>query len=169
MRKRIAVIDKEKCHPNECGNYLCAKLCPVNRAGGDCIYPGDTDQKARIDEVLCTGCGICPNRCPYGAITIINLPSHLNKEPVHRYGENMFELYSLPTPINGKVTGILGKNGIGKSTALKIMANLMKPNLGKWQNPADYKEVINYFKGTETQKFIERLEKNEINFKLKLG
>ena len=167
MRKRIAVIDKEKCHPNECGNYLCAKLCPVNRAGGDCIYPGDTDQKARIDEVLCTGCGICPNRCPYGAITIINLPSHLNKEPVHRYGENMFELYSLPTPINGKVTGILGKNGIGKSTALKIMANLMKPNLGKWQNPADYKEVINYFKGTETQKFIERLEKNEINLSYK--
>ena len=167
MRKRIAVIDKEKCHPNECGNYLCAKLCPVNRAGADCIYPGEGDQKARIDEVLCTGCGICPKRCPYGAITIINLPDHLNKDPVHRYGENMFELYSLPTPISGKVTGILGKNGIGKSTALKIMANLMKPNLGRWQDPADFKEVINYFKGTETQKFIERLEKNEINLSYK--
>ena len=79
MRKRIAVIDRNKCHPDECGNYLCAKLCPVNRAGGDCILPGVPDKKARIDEVLCTGCGICPNRCPFGAITIINLPSQLNK------------------------------------------------------------------------------------------
>ena len=130
MRKRIAIIHREKCHPDECGNYLCAKLCPVNRAGADCISQGD-DGKARIDEMLCTGCGICPKRCPFGAIEIINLPTTLDKPPIHRYGENMFELYSLPTPLFGKVTGILGKNGIGKSTALKIMSNILKPNLGR--------------------------------------
>ncbi len=167
MRKRIAVIDKEKCHPNECGNYLCAKLCPVNRAGGDCVYPGEPDKKARIDEMLCTGCGICPNRCPFGAITIINLPAHLTKDPVHRYGENAFELYSLPTPLFGKVTGMLGKNGIGKSTALKIMANILKPNLGNWQDPPEFKEVINYFKGSETQKFLEKLQNNDITLSYK--
>ena len=168
MRKRIAIIDRQKCHPQECGNYLCAKLCPVNRAGADCIYPGDDDKKkARIDEMLCTGCGICPKRCPFGAITIINLPETLNKAPVHRYGENMFELYSLPTPLFGQVVGIVGKNGIGKSTALKIMSNLLKPNLGKWDNPADFKEVIQYFKGTETQKFMEKLHKNEISLSYK--
>ncbi|MDP3990334.1 MAG: ribosome biogenesis/translation initiation ATPase RLI [archaeon] len=167
MRKRIAVIDRNKCHPDECGNYLCAKLCPVNRAGGDCILPGVPDKKARIDEVLCTGCGICPNRCPFGAITIINLPSQLNKEPVHRYGENMFELYSLPTPLFSKVTGILGKNGIGKSTALKVMAGLLTPNLGDWNKEPAFKEIINYFKGTETQKFLEKLQKKEITLSYK--
>jgi ATP-binding cassette, sub-family E, member 1 len=167
MRKRLAVIDKNKCHPEECGNYLCAKLCPVNRTGADCIYPGDIDNKARIDEVLCTGCGICPTRCPFGAIQIINLPTHLNKEPVHRYGENMFELYSLPTPLFGKVTGIVGKNGIGKSTALKIMSNIIKPNLGNWKSPPDFKEVIKYFRGSETQKFLTKLQKNEINLSYK--
>ena len=57
--------------------------------------------------MLCTGCGICPNRCPFGAIEIINLPTALNKPPIHRYGENLFELYSLPAPLFGKVTGIL--------------------------------------------------------------
>ncbi|MEK6901269.1 MAG: ribosome biogenesis/translation initiation ATPase RLI [Nanoarchaeota archaeon] len=162
MRKRIAIIDREKCHPDECGNYLCAKLCPVNRSGADCIYPGEPDKKARIDEMLCTGCGICPNRCPFGAIQIINLPEALDKPPLHRYGENMFELYSLPTPLFGQVTGILGKNGIGKSTAVKVMSNLLKPNLGKWDNPPEFKEVVAHFKGSETQKFFEKLQKNEI-------
>ena len=166
-KKRIAIIHREKCHPNECGNYLCAKLCPVNRAGADCIYPGEPDKKARIDEMLCTGCGICPNRCPFGAIEIINLPTALDKLPLHRYGENMFELYSLPSPMPGKVTGILGKNGIGKSTALKIMSGMIKPNLGDWKSTPDFKQVINYFKGSETQKFLERLGKGEISLSYK--
>ncbi len=168
FRKRIAVIDREKCHPQECGNYLCAKLCPVNRAGADCIYPGDdAGKKARIDEFLCTGCGICPARCPFGAITIINLPSQLDKPPVYRYGENLFELYSLPTPLFGSVTGILGKNGIGKSTALKILANLIKPNLGKWNDPPEFKEVLQYFRGTELQRFLEKSQRNEVSLSYK--
>lgn len=168
MRKRIAVIDREKCHPNECGNYLFAKLCPVNRAGADCIYPGDDPgKKARIDEVLCTGCGICPNRCPFGAITIINLPEQLTKPPIHRYGENTFELFSLPTPLFGKVVGMVGRNGIGKSTALKILSNQIKPNLGKWDTPPEFKEVIQYFKGTETQKFLEKLQQGDVTLSYK--
>src|SRR3989344_4551593 len=167
MRKRIAIIHREKCHPDECGNYLCAKLCPVNRAGADCIYPGEPDKKARIDEMLCTGCGICPNRCPFGAIEIINLPTTLDKPPLHRYGENLFELYSLPSPMFGKVTGILGRNGIGKSTALKIMSGIIKPNLGDWKTVPDFKQIISYFKGSETQKFLERLGKGEISLSYK--
>ena len=167
MRKRIAIINKQKCHPDECGNFLCAKLCPVNRAGSDCITEDPIFRKARIDEYLCTGCGICPNRCPFGAIEIINLPETLNKSPIHRYGENMFELYSLPSPLFGQVTGILGRNGIGKSTALKVMAGLIAPNLGNWNAVSNPKEVISYFKGTETQKFMEKLNKGEIQLSYK--
>ena len=67
---RIAIVKKDDCSPTGCGDYLCAKLCPVNREGQDCIVPAE-DKKAEIDEGLCIGCAICVNRCPFNAIDII--------------------------------------------------------------------------------------------------
>lgn len=162
MVRRVAVIIRERCHPQKCGGYLCAKLCPVNRAGQDCIYPGEDDKKARIDEKLCTGCGICPKRCPFDAIKILNLPEKLEKQPIHRYGENMFELFSLPIPVFNKVVGVIGPNGVGKSTALKILANVLKPNLGNWEKGAQFEEVLGYFAGTEMQLYLNLLASGKI-------
>jgi len=67
---RIAVIEKEKCNPIGCGNFLCIRVCPINKMGKECIVKGD-DNKPKINEELCTGCGICPHRCPFKAISII--------------------------------------------------------------------------------------------------
>ena len=125
---RIAIVKKSECNPIGCGGFLCAKLCPINRKGEDCIQEDPVTKKAKIDEKLCIGCGICPNRCPFQAIDIINLPEELTREPIHRYGDNGFALFSLPTPIFGKVVGVVGVNGIGKSTAIKILAGVLKPN-----------------------------------------
>lgn len=161
---RIAIVEKEKCNPWKCQD-LCMKLCPINRSGEECIRK--EEGKAVIDEALCTGCGICQNRCPFGAISIINLPEELDKPPIHKYGKNGFHLYNLPTPIFGKVVGIAGRNGIGKSTALGILAGIIKPNLGDIDKEADYKDVIRYFKGTEAQVFFERLFKDEIRISYK--
>ena len=161
---RIAVVNKEKCNPQGCGGYLCIRLCPVNREGRDCIII-DTDKKVKIDETLCTGCGICPNRCPFGAIDIINLPEELDK-PVHRYGRNGFHLYKLPTPLFGSVVGILGRNGIGKSTALKIVGGLLKPNLGK-EEETPWDDVIKAYKGTEAQQYFEKLKSGKIKVSYK--
>ena len=38
----------------------------------------------------------------------------------------------LPIPRPGEVLGLVGTNGIGKSTALKILAGKQKPNLGRY-------------------------------------
>ena len=155
---RIAIVKKKECNPSGCGNYLCANICPINRKGEECIKPNPTDKKAEIDESLCIGCGICANRCPFNAIDIINLPEELKQEPIHRYGVNGFALYSLPTPMFGKVVGVLGVNGIGKSTAIKIVAGVLKPNLGKTDGTeAGYDELVKFFKGTEAQNFFEKI------------
>ncbi|MBU0614490.1 MAG: ribosome biogenesis/translation initiation ATPase RLI [Nanoarchaeota archaeon] len=156
---RIAVVEREKCNPEGCGDFLCIRVCPVNRMGEECIVK--SEGKVAINEELCTGCGICPHRCPFEAISIINLPEELDQDPIHRYGQNGFHLYNLPTPIFGKVVGILGKNGIGKSTAIKVLASILKPNLGK-DKEADYDSLIDYFKGSEAQIFFEKLKEQKI-------
>jgi len=141
---RIAIVDNEKLKEMQQKLYI-QSICPVNRTGKECIKI-ETDGKLTIDEHLCTGCGICPKAAP-NSIKIINLPEELKTKPIHRYGENQFVIYSLPTPAFGKVTGILGVNGIGKSTAIMIMASVLKPNFGDWKrHETDNKELIDFLK-----------------------
>jgi len=168
MVKRIAVVHKEKCNPVACGNFLCIRVCPVNRKGDECIYV-DSDGKAGIDENLCIGCMICVHKCPFGAIDIINLPSELEKDAIHQFGRNGFHLYNLPIPIFGKVVGILGPNGIGKTTALKVLSGLLKPNLGRWEKntEASFDELVHFFKGTEAQNFFEKVRDGRIKVSYK--
>jgi ATP-binding cassette subfamily E protein 1 len=71
-------------------------------------------------------------KCPFEAIQIINLPKNLSKDTTHRYGPNQFKLHRLPTPRPGQVLGLVGTNGIGKSTAIKVLAGKLKPNLGRF-------------------------------------
>ena len=40
----------------------------------------------------------------------------------------------------GVVLGLVGTNGIGKSTALKVLAGKQKPNLGRFNDPPGLEE-----------------------------
>ncbi len=48
-QKRIAVIDREACRPIP-DDYLCRRICPVNRSGTDCVAVSETDSKPLINE-----------------------------------------------------------------------------------------------------------------------
>ncbi len=139
------------------------KVCPSNRAGKLCKEK-DTDGKIKINEELCTdACSICAQKCPFDAIQMIKLPEALTTQPVHRYGQNSFVLYSLPTPKFGNVLGLVGRNGSGKSTAVKIIAGITKPNLGHWEKVGvSFTEILNAFKGSEAQVFFQRLHDGKI-------
>jgi len=163
---RVAVIDYNKCKPEKCG-YLCASTCPVNRSGGDpAVEVSEEDNRPRISEPLCIGCGICVKKCPFGAITIVNLPEEVGT-PVHQYGPNAFRLYGLPYPRKGKVVGIIGRNGAGKSTAVRILSGIVRPNLGRYDDPPDWDEVIDHFKGTELQAYFERVRDGKVKLSYK--
>lgn len=129
-----------------------------------CIEVGEDSKVAHLSETLCIGCGICVKKCPFGAIEIINLPKDLDKDTTHRYGSNQFKLHRLPTPRPGQVLGLVGTNGIGKSTALKILAGKLKPNLGRFDadKRPDWTEILTYFRGSELQNYFTKIVEDNL-------
>ena len=127
------------------------------RTGKLCIEVSPESKIAFISERLCIGCGICVKKCPFAAINIINLPTNLESQVTHRYSANSFKLHRLPMPRPGQVLGLVGTNGIGKSTALKILSGKLKPNLGRFDDPPDWEEILKYFRGSELQNYFTKV------------
>jgi len=166
MTHRVAVLDKELCQPKKCG-LECIKYCPVNKSGADCIILNEETKKAQIDEDICNGCGICVKVCPFDAITIVNLASELSTDKIHQYGINSFRLYKLPTPKKGEVVGLLGRNGMGKSTVVNILSGNLKPNLGNYSEPTEWDDVLKFYKGTELKSHFEEIKNGNIRASIK--
>lgn len=123
--------------------------------------------KPQISEELCAGCGICTHKCPFEAIKIIGLPDELLDDLVHQYGENSFRLYRLPVPKKGVVTGILGPNGIGKSTSFKMLSGELVPNLGRFDSPPTKDEVLDHFSGSEVHDYLKAVYEKRYRTSLK--
>ena len=164
--ERIAILDKDKCQPKSC-NYLCRNLCPGVRMGEKTIVVQQPSIYPVIDEKLCTGCGICQNRCPQKAISIINIGMEL-EFPLHQYGKNQFRLFSLPTVEKGFITGVIGRNGTGKTTAINILSGNLIPNLGDYSQKGDMRKVLEYFSGKALYNHFEGLSNKKVKVAYKI-
>ncbi|MGC8970054.1 MAG: ribosome biogenesis/translation initiation ATPase RLI [Conexivisphaera sp.] len=165
MPKRIAVIDRELCLPKKCG-HECQRFCPPQLTGHKVVEFGE-DGYPIINEQLCIGCNICVRKCPFSAITIVNLAEEPDESPVHQYGPNAFRLYRLPMPRRGRVVGLMGRNGVGKTTALNILSGHMVPNLGSHDSPPDWREILRFFQGTELREYLERVSTGSLRVSIK--
>jgi len=158
---RLAAINRQLCKPDKC-RQECVAVCPINRAGKKCCWVDNEIKKARIDEDLCIGCGLCVKRCPFKAIDVVNTPEKLKESPIHRFGPNLFTLFRLPFPVKGEVVGLLGPNGVGKTSALKILSGDIVPNLGT-DRPAAPSALVKVFRGTELQEHLEQLTHKKLH------
>ena len=163
---RIAVLNRDFCKPDKCspfGEKPCIKYCPRVRTGDKTIVLSPDEKYVIITESLCSGEGICIKKCPFNAISIVNLPDPLENQISYRYGQDQFSLFRMAIPKRGKVLGLIGQNGIGKSTLLKLLSNELKINLGRFGEEApDWKEIIDHFKGSELHQYFIELKENKI-------
>jgi len=164
---RVAVLKEDNCQPKKC-NDECYAFCPPVRNGQECIILDERTGKPHISESLCIGCGICVNKCPHDALIIENLPSELETDMIHRYSLNGFRLFRLPTPSKESVVGILGPNGMGKSTAISALSGRMIPNLGDWlDDQPDWDEVIASLPKGELRDFFIAVQDKKISVAVK--
>lgn len=91
----------------------------------------------------------------------------MNNEVIHRFGPNAFKLHRLPTPRPGQVLGLVGTNGIGKSTALKILSAKLKPNLGRFDTPPDWSDILTYFRGSDLQNYFKKIVEDNLKASIK--
>ncbi|MHA1674482.1 MAG: ribosome biogenesis/translation initiation ATPase RLI [Promethearchaeota archaeon] len=168
--KKIFLIDYDLCSPSSCGSQ-CIKQCPitltnnrkkshVKKAEVPIRFKKSEDKMIIISE-YCISCGICLNVCPRNAIYSIYLldEPELN-ERTHEYpnkdrktvrdlkhtpeDDHGFRLFGLPTLLPGRVTGLCGPNGIGKSTVLNILSGDVWPNFGDIDNQSATKTKFDW-------------------------
>ncbi len=161
---RIAVLIEDRCKPNSNAfDYLkkWSKSCSA-----ECIQvDGD---KIRILESACPPCVVRAKHCPDDAVIIINLPAELETDMVHRYSLNGFRLFKLPTPSKDSVVGILGPNGMGKSTAINALSGRMVPNLGDWEDKSpDLEKIIETLPRGELRDFFIAVKEQKITVAVK--
>jgi ATP-binding cassette subfamily E protein 1 len=154
----VAVIDQNDV--TEEVRNIAVNYDPLNRSGHEGFHVTDEGELHIADAKVMREHKLIEKKIPNDAIRIVPLPSETG-QLVHKYGDNGFRLYDLPTPDDGSVVGLLGRNGIGKTTALRILAGELVPNFGTAAG-VDWEQTVESFRGTTLQTHLERLRDRSV-------
>ena len=161
---RVAVLLEERCKPNSNAFAYLKKYSAM--CDRECIQVEGS--KCKILETACPVCFTRAKHCPDDAVKIINLPEELDTDLTHSFGENSFRLFRLPSPRQDQIVGILGPNGIGKSTAINLLSGSFRPNLGDWANPPpEWEHVISTFPRGELRDYLALVSRGEVSIAVK--
>ena len=161
---RVAVLLEERCKPNSNAFAYLKKYSAM--CDRECIQVEGS--KCKILETACPVCFTRAKHCPDDAVKIINLPEELDTDLTHSFGENSFRLFRLPSPRQDQIVGILGPNGIGKSTAINLLSGAFRPNLGDWANPPpEWEQVISTFPRGELRDYLALVSEGEVSIAVK--
>jgi len=165
VEKRMVILDQSKCKPTmPAYEYLKRH---VMGCGKECISHDRATKTIKIWDQACLACLNRAKHCPDNATKVVKLPANLSSDTVHRYGPNSFKLHGLPMPRSGQVLGMLGCNGTGKSTALSILAGKLKPNLGNYDDPPTWQEIVKYYRGSDLQNYFKNVLEEKFKVSLK--
>jgi ATP-binding cassette subfamily E protein 1 len=175
---RIAIVNKDKCKPTKCKRE-CISGCPPQQRGKEVIRLVDIEdvgkpmqhtkpmtkkQIAQIVENDCIGCNMCVKRCPFDAISIVNLPHTNPADLVHQYGPNSFRLYKLPELGTNRVVGIIGENGVGKTTLINILCGRQIPSAA---TDATQQAFVAKYRGSTMHTYLTKLYRGELRCTIK--
>ena len=160
---RIIIINNEKCKPKTPSfDYLASKSRICGHGCIECV--------ANTIIISENACGVCFNiakRTPGDAVKVVNLPTNLSTPVVHSYGQNSFKFHGLPIPQPNRVVGLLGTNGIGKSTALSILSGHIIPNFGMIDYQPTKNDIIKYYRGSTLKNYFKKLYTGELIISMK--
>ncbi len=161
-KRYIVVIDQDKIEP-DLAQETVINFDPLNRSGQEGGFYLTEEGELHIDEEdVMEAHRMAIKKYPYeDAIKLVQLP-YEEGEKVHQFSDNSFRLYGLPVPEEGRVVGVLGENGTGKSTALEILAGKIKPNLGRYDDEPEWDELVKYYRGTGLQNHFEKLSSDNV-------
>ncbi len=156
----IAVIDQDSVTDEV--RDIAIKYDPLNRSGDTGFYVTE-DGELHIDEAkVMREHKLIEKKIPNDAIQIIPLPTATG-QLIHQYGQNGFRLYNLPTSEAGTVTGLLGRNGMGKSTAVRVLAGKLLPNFGQSSADMDWSWAADQYEGTALKAHFQTLAAGTID------
>ncbi len=189
---KVFLIDYDLCSPHSCGRPCIkqcpitltnAKKKSHEKKDEVPVRFKKSEDKMIIISEYCIRCGICLNVCPRNAIYSIYLldepeidditheyvPTSTDsstKKPLEDEQDSEktrgFRLFGLPTLESGRVTGLCGPNGIGKSTVLNILSGSLIPNFGNTEislNQVRWNDFKNNVKENEMRTHFRDLEK----------